>query len=95
MGRLARIAMGVFEARYSHVRAKRCYGSTISKGGFIKVMIGLTELMRKGDTVRCLLMSQMSEKIYNVVQRSLRRLQGYNPFHSNLKGITNGEQKHG
>jgi hypothetical protein len=91
MGRLARIATGVFEARHSHVSAKRCYGSTIRKGGFIKVMIGLTEPMRKGDTVMCLLMSQMSGKIYNMVQRSSRRLQGYNPFHSNLKGITNGE----
>jgi hypothetical protein len=39
--------------------------------------------------------SQRSEKIYIVVQRSLRRLQGYNPFNSNFKGITSDEQKQG
>jgi hypothetical protein len=50
MRKLARIATGVFEERHSHVGAKRCYGSKISKGGFIKVTIGLTEPMRKGDT---------------------------------------------
>jgi hypothetical protein len=95
MRKLARIAMGVFEARHSHVGAKRFYGSKISKGGFIKVMIGLTEPMRKGDTVRCLLVSQRSGKIYNVVQRSSRQLQRYNPLNSNIKGITNDEQKQG
>jgi hypothetical protein len=93
MRKLARIAMDVFEARHSHVGAKRCYGSKISKVRFIKITIDLTEPMRKGDTVRCLLVSQMSEKIYNVVQKSSRRLQGYNPFNYNLKGITNDEQK--
>jgi hypothetical protein len=87
--------MGVFEARHSHVGAKRCYGSKISKGGFIKVTIGLMEPMRKGDMVRFLLVSQRSGKIYNVVQRSSRRLQCYNPFNSNIKGITNDEQKQG
>jgi hypothetical protein len=39
--------------------------------------------------------SQRREKIYNVVQRSSRRLQGYNPFNSNFKGITNDEWKQG
>jgi hypothetical protein len=95
MRKLVRIVTGVFEARHSHVGAKRCYGSKISKGGFIKVTIGLTEPMRKGDMVRCLLVSQKSRKIYNMVQRSSRWLQGYNPFNSNFKGITNDEQKQG
>jgi hypothetical protein len=54
MRKLAMIATDVCEARHNHVRAKRCYRSKISKGGFIKVTIGLTEPMRKGDTVRCL-----------------------------------------
>jgi hypothetical protein len=96
MRKLVRIATGVFEERHSHVGAKRCYGYKISKGGFIKVTIGLTEPMRKGDTVRCPLVSQRSGKIYIVVQRSLRCLQGYNLFNSNFKGITNDEQmQHG
>jgi hypothetical protein len=43
MRKLARITTGVFEARHSHVRAKRSYGSKISKGGFIKVTIGIAE----------------------------------------------------
>jgi hypothetical protein len=54
MRKLARIVMGVFEARDGHVRAKRRYGSKISKSGFINVTIGLTKPMRKGDTTRCL-----------------------------------------
>jgi hypothetical protein len=74
MRKLARIATGVFEARHSHVGTKRCYGSKISMGWFIKVTIDLTEPMRKGDTVRGLLVSQRSRKIYSVVQRSSRRL---------------------
>jgi hypothetical protein len=52
MGKLVRIMTGVIGARHSNARAKRCYGSKISKGGFIKVTIGLTEPMRQGDTVR-------------------------------------------
>jgi hypothetical protein len=43
MRKLVRIVTGVFEARHSHVRAKRCYGSKKSKGGFIKVTIGIAE----------------------------------------------------
>jgi hypothetical protein len=54
MGKLARIMTGVFGARHSNAGAKRCYRSKISKGGFIMVTIGLTELMRKGDLVRYL-----------------------------------------
>jgi hypothetical protein len=43
MKKLARIATGVFEARHSHVWAKRCYGSKISKGELINVTIGIAE----------------------------------------------------
>jgi hypothetical protein len=74
MRELARIATGAFEIRHGHVGVKRCYRSKISKGGFAKVTIGLMGPMRKGDTIRCLLMSGM---IDNVVQRSSRRLQSY------------------
>jgi hypothetical protein len=48
MRKLARIATGVVEAWHSHVGAKRCYGSRISTGGFIKVTIGLTKPMAMG-----------------------------------------------
>jgi hypothetical protein len=54
MGKLARIVMGDFGAGHSHVGVKRCYGSKISKGGFIKVTSGLMGPMRKVDTIRCL-----------------------------------------
>jgi hypothetical protein len=57
MGKLASIAVGVFYARHSHVEAKECYGSRISRGKLIKVTIGLAEPMREGDMIRCLLMS--------------------------------------
>jgi hypothetical protein len=58
LGKLDRTVTGVFGARHSNVGVRGCYGSKISKGGFIKVTIGLTEPMRKGDTDRCLLVSQ-------------------------------------
>jgi hypothetical protein len=54
MRKLARIATGVFGSWHSHVEVKKCYGSKISKSGFIKAMSGLMEPMRKGDTIRCL-----------------------------------------
>jgi hypothetical protein len=40
-------------------------------------MIGLAESMREGDTIKCLLMSQRSEKIYNGIEKTSRRFQGY------------------
>jgi hypothetical protein len=61
MGKLARIATGVFEARHSHVLAKKCYRSKISKGELIKVTVDLAEPMREDGMIRCL----------------SRRLQGY------------------
>jgi hypothetical protein len=54
MGKLARIVMNVFGAWHSHIEVKRCYGSKITKGGFIKVTSGLMGPMRKGDRIRCL-----------------------------------------
>jgi hypothetical protein len=54
MTKPARIVTCVFGAWPSDVGAKRCYGSKISKGGFIKVMSGLMGPMRKGDMIRCL-----------------------------------------
>jgi hypothetical protein len=41
----------------------------IHMGKIIKVTIGLAEPIKEGDTIRCLLMSQRSERIYNVAQR--------------------------
>jgi hypothetical protein len=35
----------------------------------MKVIIGLAEPMRGGNTIRCPLMSQRSKRIYSVVQR--------------------------
>jgi hypothetical protein len=46
MRKLARIATGVFDARHSHVGQRGVMGPKISKVGFIKVMIDLTEPMR-------------------------------------------------
>jgi hypothetical protein len=46
MRKLASIAMSVFEAWHSHVGQGGVRGPKISKGGFIKVTIGLTEPMR-------------------------------------------------
>jgi hypothetical protein len=43
MRRLTRIATGVFEVWHSHVWAKRCYGTKISKGELIRVTIGIAE----------------------------------------------------
>jgi hypothetical protein len=77
MGKLARIVTGVFRARHSNVGVRRCYGSEISKGGFIKVTIGLTESMRMGDTIRCLSNGRKGREGYHVIQRSSRHLQGY------------------
>jgi hypothetical protein len=88
MEKLARIVTGVFGAWHSHVWARSVTVLKISKGELIKVTIGLTEPMRMGDMIRCLLVSQRSGKIYNLVQRSSRRFQGYNSFNSGFKGIT-------
>jgi hypothetical protein len=77
MGKLARIVTGVFGARHSNDGVRRCYGSKINKGRFIKVTISLTEPMRMSDTIRCLSNRQKGREGYHVIQRSSRRLQGY------------------
>jgi hypothetical protein len=43
MGKLARITTGVFEARHSHIQARKGYGSKIRKNELIKVKIGIME----------------------------------------------------
>jgi hypothetical protein len=54
MGKLASIAAVVSQAQNSHVQAKKCYGSKISRGKLIEVTLGLADLMREGGTIRCL-----------------------------------------
>jgi hypothetical protein len=93
MGKLARIVMDAFEVRHSHVGSKEVLRVHNKQGWVYQGHDWSNGTNENGDTVRCLSVSQMSEKIYNMVQRSLRRLQGYNPFHSNFKGIANSEQK--
>jgi hypothetical protein len=46
-----------------------------NKDTLFKVMIGLVEPMRGGDTIRCLLMSHMGGSIYNGVQEWGSRVQ--------------------
>jgi hypothetical protein len=77
MEKLARIVTGVFGARHSNVRVRRCYRSKISKGGFIKVTISLTKPMRMSDMIRCLSNGWKGWEGYHVIQRSSRCLQGY------------------
>jgi hypothetical protein len=77
MGKLARIVTDVFGVRHSNAGVRRCYGSAISKGGFIKVTISLTEPMRMGDTIRCHSNGRKGREGYHVIQRSSRRLHGY------------------
>jgi hypothetical protein len=77
MRKRARIVTGVFEAWHSHVGAKRCYGSKISKGGFIKVMIGIAEQQESVIRQCAFLMAERGERVYHVIQRSSRRFQGY------------------
>jgi hypothetical protein len=77
MRKFARIVTGVFEARHNHVGAKRCYGSNISKGGFIKVTIGIAKQQESVIRQCAFLMGEWDERVYHVIQRSLRRLQSY------------------
>jgi hypothetical protein len=77
MRKFARIATGVFKARHSHVRAKRYYGSKISKGGFIKVTIGIAEQHESVIRQCAFLMGERCGRVYHVIQRSSMRFQGY------------------
>jgi hypothetical protein len=45
---LLSIAIGVFQARHSHVEAKESYGSQINKDELIEGTIGLAEPRRGG-----------------------------------------------
>jgi hypothetical protein len=74
---LLSIAEGVFQARHSHVWARKCYESNINKDKLIKVTVGPTEPMREGNTIMCFLMSQRSGRIDNRIQKNSTRLQGY------------------
>jgi hypothetical protein len=53
----------------------------------IKVTIGLAEPLRGGNTIKCLLMSQRSGKIYNVIRKSFEVASRLYPHNSGLKGI--------
>jgi hypothetical protein len=73
MRKFARIATGVFEARHSYVEAKRCYGSKISKGEFIKVTIGIAEQYESLIQQCAFLIGERGVRVYHVIQRSSRR----------------------
>jgi hypothetical protein len=77
MGKLARIVMGVIGAQHNNVGVRRCYGSEISKGEFIKVTISLMEPIRMADTIRCLSNGRKGQEAYHVIQRSSRCIQDY------------------
>jgi hypothetical protein len=77
MGKFARIMTGVFEARNSHVDAKKCYGPKISKGGFIKVMIGIAEQQESVIRQCAFLKGKRDGRVYHVIQRISRHFQGY------------------
>jgi hypothetical protein len=49
----------------------------INRDKFIKVMIDLAKPMREGNMIMCLLMSQGSGRIYNVIQKGPRQLHSY------------------
>jgi hypothetical protein len=63
MGKLTRIVTGVIRAQHNNVEVRRCYGSKISKGGFIKVKIGLTEPIRMGDMISAFLMGERDGRL--------------------------------
>jgi hypothetical protein len=85
--KLDRMTMSVFEALHSLVGAKRCCGSKISKGGFIKVMSGLKGLMRKGDTTRCLSNGQKGWEGLPCDSKELKAASGLSPRNWRVKGI--------
>jgi hypothetical protein len=58
-----------FRAEMAMFRPRSVTGLKIHMGKITKVTIGLAKQLREGDTIRCLLMSQMSERIYNAAQR--------------------------
>jgi hypothetical protein len=88
MRKFASIAMGVFEARHNHVEAKRCYGSKISKSGFIKVTIDLTEPMTMGDTLRYFSNGRMGRKSLPCDSEGFKATSRLYPHNWGVKGTT-------
>jgi hypothetical protein len=88
MEKLARIVTGVFEARHSHVGAKRCYWSKMSKGGFIKVTIGIAESMRMDDTFRSLSNGRKGWEGLPRDSEGFKVTSGLYPHNWGVKGIT-------
>jgi hypothetical protein len=80
--------MGAFEAWHSHVGVRRCYGSKISKSGFIKVTIGLTEPMRMDGTLRCLSNERKGREILPCDSEGFKATSGLYPHNWGVKGIT-------
>lgn len=77
MGKLARIVTCVFGAWHSHAWARSATIPKISKGGFIKVTIGIAEQQESVIRQCSFLMGERGRRVYHVIQRSPRRLQGY------------------
>jgi hypothetical protein len=86
--KLARMMASVFEARHNPVGAKRCYGSKISKGGFIKVTSGLMGLMRKGGMIRCLSNGRKGREGLPRDSNEFKAASGLSPRNWGVKGIT-------
>jgi hypothetical protein len=80
--------MGVFKVRHSHVGVRRCYGSKISKSGFIKITIGLTEPMRMGDMLRCFSNRRKGRESLPCDSEGFKATLGLYPHNWGVKGIT-------
>jgi hypothetical protein len=68
MWKLSSIAVGVIQVWHSHVEAKKCYGSKITKDKLIKVMIGLAKWWESIIRSRDFSIGQMSWRIQKVIQ---------------------------
>jgi hypothetical protein len=79
--------MGVFEAWHSHVEVRMCYGSKISKSGFIKVTIGLTEPMRMGDMLRCLSNGRKGRESLPCDSEGFKETSGLYPHNWGVKAL--------
>jgi hypothetical protein len=77
MGKLARIVTCVFGAWHSHVWARSATVPKVCKGGFIKVTIGIAKQQESVIRQCAFLMGEWGGRIYYVIQKSSRRLQGY------------------
>jgi hypothetical protein len=77
MGKPARIVTCVFGAWRKHVWARSATVPKINKGGFIKVTIGIEEQQESVIRQCAFLMDEQGRRVYHVIQRSPRQLQGY------------------